>query len=418
MSKKGIKVISISVLVLLIIGAIVGVIGYFSDGFKKWDKFIPNNKQTEIQSVGGSVLNPILSNGVTFACERLTAPVNADSAYTLTATINPDVFDNKTIVWSARFNNLASSWANGKEISDYLTLDKATTNSGESVSLICHKDFGEQIIVTASTEADSSKKALCTVDYKKRIKDISYTFKYDNNDIQNVTPDEDGVYRIDYTNENKNYTIVPVPVYSNYTIDIIYSSIVSGKFISTFGFGQDVNFDNITLAGGAYTYVEPDVSEENTLNFLDMVKSLDKYNKLTTGLKLDPLFTNYLFVSDTEKNHPKVVLAYNGILNLRNLFKNNCSEEEYNNALSSLKNAINNYIPESYYSFMNVDVNSMEELFLKAYACNKAEKGIIEYSIIFSSGEFVKEFNFSLGFTKDSLQSFASIDLDTGEIII
>ena len=65
------------ILILLIIGTGVGVIGYFSDGFKNWDKFNFFKKPPateETQSVGGSVLKPIMSNGVAFDCKRLTTP--------------------------------------------------------------------------------------------------------------------------------------------------------------------------------------------------------------------------------------------------------------------------------------------------------------------------------------------------------
>ncbi len=415
MKKSTIKLISIIILILLIIGTGVGVIGYFSDGFKNWDKFNFFKKPPateETQSVGGSVLKPIMSNGVAFDCKRLTTPPeNTDSAYTLTATITPDILENSTIIWSVKFSNLSSAWANGKEISDYLTLDKTVTNSGEQVIVICKQDFGEQILITASAEADATKKALCTVDYRKRIKDISYAFSYGGESVENVAADEDGVYRVDYTNINKNYTIVPTPIYSNYTIDVNYSGVTTGKFNDTFGFGSSVELKDIILSSGAFQYNEPDLSED-ALKFIGVIDTVDLSNQNSLS-KLSYALTNlYPPIPEAEKQHPKVVLVYQALQEISNNIPN------WQNIIVKLREDLKNYQPKSFFSFMNVDVQSFENFLQNSYACNKANKGVVEYVTKYSSGDFVFEFKLSLGFTKSSLQSFTNIDLDTGEIII
>lgn len=424
MKKSTIKIISITIVILLILCAVLGVVGYYSDGFKNWDKFNPFNKKPpateEMQSVGGSVLKPIISNGVAFDCKRLTTPINADSAYTLTAKFTANILENPTIIWSVKFSNLSSAWANGKEISDYLTLDKTITNSGEQVTVICKQDFGEQILITASAEADSTKKALCTVDYRKRIKSIDYKFKYDNQEIDNVTADEDGVYRVDYTNVNKAYSVVPIPIYSNYTIDENYSSIVNGKFTDIFGIGENVNLNDFTFAGGVFNFVEPELSE-NGEKYLDYINKVYNATSFSDFTRYNNSASNYYNnLSAEEKIHSKIINAKNAFdEGYKAVGTEDITISNYRNFIEKFNEIIDSYIaPVETCLFMNIDVKTFNNFLEKAYACNKANKGVVEYVIKYSSSDFVFEFKLSLGFTKSSLQSFTNIDLDTGEIII
>ena len=272
MRKSKTKFIATIILVVAILGVIAGVIGYYSNGFKNWDKFNPKNwfknpnqvEQSKFES--GSILNVLTNNGVACASERIAVSdyaikgvsENADSAYELTATIQPGIAENKNINWTARWSNVSSAWANDKNISDYLIFNKPTTQSGNKVIITCLQDFGEQITITASAEADSTKKSLCSVDYVKKIKSVDFKFTYDNQELSGIMPDSDGVYRLDYKAETKLYNVVATPVYSDYTIDINYSSVVTGTFTDTFGFGNGVTLSKISLAGGiADPIVEP-----------------------------------------------------------------------------------------------------------------------------------------------------------------
>ena len=289
MSKSKIKAISILIVVFAILGVITGVIGYYSNGFKNWDKFKPNNWFNQPGNVeqpkdfeSGSILNVLTNNGVACASEKIAVsdysikgiPANADSAYELTATIQPSIAENKNINWTARWSNVSSVWSNNKSISDYLIFDKPTTQSGKKVIVTCLQDFGEQITITASAEADSTKKSLCSVDYVKKIKSIDFQFTYDNQEIDNVTADADGVYRLDYKAETKLYNVVATPVYSDYTIDVNYSSVVTGAFTDTFGFGNGVTLSKISMAAGiADPIVEPELSA-SALRFIRVAKDL------------------------------------------------------------------------------------------------------------------------------------------------
>lgn len=92
----------------------------------------------------------------------------AESAYTLTATVKPEDAENKAVDWSIAFVNASSAWASGKSVTDYVTvtpsadgaLTAVVTNLGE---------FGEQIKVTVTSRGNPSAKAECTVDYIQKV---------------------------------------------------------------------------------------------------------------------------------------------------------------------------------------------------------------------------------------------------------
>ena len=114
----------------------------------------------------------------------------AESAYTLTATVKPEDAENKAVDWSIAFVNASSAWASGKSVTDYVTvtpsadgaLTAVVTNLGE---------FGEQIKVTVTSRGNPSASAECTVDYIQKIIEPYLTI----GDIEFVN---DGVTEVDF----------------------------------------------------------------------------------------------------------------------------------------------------------------------------------------------------------------------------
>ncbi len=430
MSNKKIKIIAIVIVIITILATAFGVVAHYSNWFTNWDKFNPTNwdKKDQDEQASGTILNVLTSNGVAFSSDNIPlsdyaangVAENADSAYTLTATIQPSVVENKTITWNARFSNVSSNWAYDKDIADYLTFNKPTTQSGESVVLTCLQDFGEQIIITASAEADSTKKALCSVDYKKKIKRVDFSFKYDNQELSNVTPDSDGVYRFDFTKENKSYTIIPLPVYSNYTIDVNYSNITTGNFTDTFVFGTGVLLDHINLSAGITDpVIEPELSTEaddfiRAVTFASTAKNWGNQSQLAAFTSAKQRYNGELSsgnLTDLDKQHSKVINAYKAFLEL-DKFKNN-------EGMDIAKSILDSYTPPvPSYKFMDVNITTLEEFLQNALSCNNANKGVVDFFIKYSSGDFVYDFKISLGFTSSSLQAIIDIEIDNGEIII
>ena len=86
----------------------------------------------------------------------------------LNATVSPDTATDKSLDWSVKFADPASEWANGKTVTDYVTVTPQA--DGSSIATIqCLQPFGEQIIITAASRQTPAAKAVCSVDFYARI---------------------------------------------------------------------------------------------------------------------------------------------------------------------------------------------------------------------------------------------------------
>lgn len=155
-----------------------------SEWFKK-----PDTEQTttEIPDDGeimtgadGAFVSGSANNGIKLMSARIATAdyeengisPQADTAYTLTATIEPADADNKEVDFSIAWKNPSSAWASGKNISDYLTLAQSA-NGGLTATLTCKQAFGEQAIVTVVARAATNVKATATVDYRKKLLNVT-----------------------------------------------------------------------------------------------------------------------------------------------------------------------------------------------------------------------------------------------------
>lgn len=136
-------------------------------------------------SGGGEVSTEAgVSHGIRLAAMKLASSeyeaygvsAQAETAYTLTATITPADAANKKVDWTIAFKNASSTWATGKTVTDYATVtpsaDGALTAVVENVAA-----FGEQIIVKATSRDNTEAYATCTVEYLQRT--TGYTLTLD-----------------------------------------------------------------------------------------------------------------------------------------------------------------------------------------------------------------------------------------------
>lgn len=100
----------------------------------------------------------------------------ADTAFTLTATVGPDDAVNKVVDWSVAWENGESSWANGKEVTDYVTVTP-TTDGAMTATATCTQAFGEKVIITAQVRDGSDDlKATCVANYVQKYLGTSFKF--------------------------------------------------------------------------------------------------------------------------------------------------------------------------------------------------------------------------------------------------
>lgn len=213
-------------LLSLVLGIVIGAGGFGIVSNIKTNEKVPEQTAT-LPDSGGAVIGEAQENGIQMM--KTAIPVEeyavygvseqAEKAYTITATVKPDDVSNKNIKWNLSFKNASSTWAQGKKPSDYVTVTASGTTNNTAV-LTCKQAFGEQILLTAVSEYDSSKSAVCTVDYEKKLTGFSATYKFGASQ---------SLYSCDFLNDSKFVWAgkidevlafnTPQAIYSDYTID-------------------------------------------------------------------------------------------------------------------------------------------------------------------------------------------------------
>lgn len=187
--KKGsaLQTVVCILLVIILLGVIAGgiFVGVKSEGFKNWDYFKGEQAEQTVPEEGSGVTDGEgneLESGTSYempASMVYAVPTaqstTASSGVTVTATVLPETAINKNVTWSLAFADASASWAQGKTVTDYVTVTADEENSREA-TVVCKQAFGEQIVLTAASVADPSKTATCTIDYAQSL--VSYTLSF------------------------------------------------------------------------------------------------------------------------------------------------------------------------------------------------------------------------------------------------
>lgn len=147
--------------------------GIICGWFEKKEETEEQSHETAMD--GGMVVGNAQSGGVALMSARIMSAeyedygVNAlaDTAYTLTATIEPSDATNKSVDYTAAWKNANSTWAKGKDVADYVTVQQASEGS-LNATVTCLQAFGEQVIITCTVTDNIDLKATCTVDYLRK----------------------------------------------------------------------------------------------------------------------------------------------------------------------------------------------------------------------------------------------------------
>ena len=182
----------LAVLLVLVIAGAAALVGVLSDGFKNWDKFKPDEEQTQ---EGGAIITEGESNGIKLMSAKI-SPENydeygispmADTAYQLTATLTPENATNKAVDWTIAWNGgrgqggggssglRSSEWADGKTVTDYVTVTP-TSDGALTANVECLQAFGAQVKITVTSRDNTSVKATATVDYTEKLSSVKATF--------------------------------------------------------------------------------------------------------------------------------------------------------------------------------------------------------------------------------------------------
>ena len=109
----------------------------------------------------------------------------AEAAYTVTAVVLP-ADANQNVSWNLTWKNPSSSWANGKNVEDYI--DIALSDDTKTATISCKQSFGEQIKVTVVSVVNNSAKANLTLDYAQKVTDMALNIGNVVVNLGDVTP--------------------------------------------------------------------------------------------------------------------------------------------------------------------------------------------------------------------------------------
>ena len=176
-------------LLALVVAGGVAFVGVLSNGFKNWDNIKPPaqeepNSPEDNTTKGEASIENGESAGIRLMAMKIPVAdyktygvsVQAETAYTVTATVYPEDAANKKVDWSVAFANASSTWASGKKVTDYVTVtpssDGALTAVVQNVAA-----FGEQIVVKTTSRDNTAAYATLNVEYLQRT--TGYTLTLD-----------------------------------------------------------------------------------------------------------------------------------------------------------------------------------------------------------------------------------------------
>lgn len=162
--------IVVSATILLCVG-----FGVYGSDVSKW--FKPQNNVEKNNISDPTVINTVTENGIALTSGEAMVASDGTLSKKLTATVTPANVEDVALDWSIAFAAADSEWANGKSVTDYVTLTPSEDTLSADVSLIA--PFGEQIVVQVKVRSDTAIYAECSVDYVKRVLKFDMCFSND-----------------------------------------------------------------------------------------------------------------------------------------------------------------------------------------------------------------------------------------------
>lgn len=301
-SKWAVTFIAILLAFVAIAAAFVGI---FSDGFTNWDKFKTDEEQqeqTEETANGGAVIGEGESNGVKMMSAKIaTADYDeygispmAETAYQLSAVLEPSDAYNRAVDWVVAFVNPSSAWATGKTVTDYVTVTP-TSDGALTANVECLKAFGEQIKVTVTSRENNEATADCMVDYVKR--------------LTGATVSVNGGSTIVCSTDGTDYTVTLNETYSDGTIEST-TTITSAKITLTEEFRSAIESYSSIILKDLVTK-ELDLSS-GFVSDEAFIKSFFSSSDYTPQLKASIFFSNGFKNKALEVagDHANIVVAY------------------------------------------------------------------------------------------------------------
>ena len=230
----------------------------------------PQEKEEEAVPKDGAIISETAENGISLMSAKI-MPVAyaangvsalADTAYTLTATVEPNYSGEKEFDWSVKFQNASSSWANGKTVMDYVTVTP-TLDGANTATVECKQAFGEKIIVTCTSRDYAGLSATCTVDYAQRITGMDVTLEGSRTGNKDIPAGEEVTINFTYYGGTSSYNVYTVRATATYSdvYTLAESATCKVSFLTSAGANDSHTYFNNHGSGGSMgsysaTYVD------------------------------------------------------------------------------------------------------------------------------------------------------------------
>ena len=179
----------LTLLAFILVGVMLA--GIICGWFDKKDE--PAEEEQTEQEGGMEITGGTSANGISLMSASIAAAdyetygvsALAESAQMVTASITPSDALNKEVDWSVAWKNPSSAWANGKDVTDYVTV--TPFSDGELTATVeCLEAFGEQVLVTATSRDNPSAKGSCTADYMQRYLGTETSLSFNNSQYYQI----------------------------------------------------------------------------------------------------------------------------------------------------------------------------------------------------------------------------------------
>lgn len=305
MTKKSKIILAFTLVFVLLFAAVFTAWLAFASDNKKY--LTPESEATALPDIGGMTIKDdnIKSNGISLMSAKIATAeysdygisAQAESAYTLTASLTPNDANNQLVDWALTWKNPSSAWANGKAVTDYVTITTAK-DGALTANISSLQAFGEQIIVTCTSRDNPNAKASCTVDYAQKL--ASYKLSFGNVDI-NLGGDTNVIFEINANGDTVGGAAnVQLGKSDTYTVEETFTYTI--KLLSNYSVNGSTS-DFLSLDGHTITacpsqeYDTPisslyfDYNNEISHWFI-VGRSKDIYFKDLSAAQLVPYFSN------------------------------------------------------------------------------------------------------------------------------
>lgn len=176
----------ITAIIALFLALIVGAYVVLSLVFKSWNpvRWTETKQDQTDNDVNGEdkdpsddkLVNSGENKGILLRSARIASEqyedygidAQANTAYSITATVNEDAAD-KSVIGSVHWKDDSSTWATGKNINDYVTLNQ-TVQYGLDFTFIVKQAFSEPVMIKVASCMDSGIYGTAQVDHLKELK--------------------------------------------------------------------------------------------------------------------------------------------------------------------------------------------------------------------------------------------------------